>query len=355
MPLKAPNGYGTVVRLKGNRRRPYVVRKTAGWDGDRRIIKAVGYYPTREEAMLALAEYNKSPYDINGRKITMAELFARWRERAVTQGRLAPKTIDNLTSKYKCHCYPLADTPYVAIRAHMMQECVNASPPTVQNLVKNLFYQLDRYAAELDIIDKRYSNLVSVAATSAKQRNIFSDAEVARLWDNVAVPWVDTVLILLFSGWRISEFLSLQKGNIHIDPTGKTVNTMQGGVKTKAGKERIVPIHSAILPFVEARYNRAEKYLVECGRGKMVSATQYYRYWYKVMELIDARHIVHETRHTFRSWLDNANANIACANRIMGHVCHDFGLQTYTHKALEQLAATVELIKSEHSATVSNT
>jgi hypothetical protein len=30
--MKLPNGYGSVVKLKGERRRPYAVRKTAGFN-----------------------------------------------------------------------------------------------------------------------------------------------------------------------------------------------------------------------------------------------------------------------------------------------------------------------------------
>lgn len=30
--MKNPNGYGTVVKLSGNRRKPYAVRKTLGFN-----------------------------------------------------------------------------------------------------------------------------------------------------------------------------------------------------------------------------------------------------------------------------------------------------------------------------------
>jgi hypothetical protein len=349
--MKNPNGYGTVVKLKGNRRRPYVVRKTVGWEGDRRIIKAVGYYATREEAMRALADYNQSPYDVDARKITMAELYERWCTNAAEQGRLAIGTLRSIRSAYR-HCVDLADRPYATIRAHMMQECIDGCGAGygTQAGIKKLFFHLDNYGMELDILDKRYSGLVHVAAATPAQKTIFSDLEVVRLWDNINTPWVDTVLILLYSGWRIAEFLDLTKENVHIDPTGKTVNTMRGGKKTRAGKDRIVPIHSAILPLVQARYDSAKNHLIEMCPGKMISIRHYRRHWNSVMGIIDARHTPHETRHTFRSWLDAVNAPLSCTNRIMGHVCGDIGLQVYTHKTIEDLRATIELIKSEHSA-----
>ena len=67
--MRNPNGYGSAVKLSGNRRNPYAARKTKGWD-DRGypIYDTIGYYPTREAGMIALAEYNRNPYDINAAK-----------------------------------------------------------------------------------------------------------------------------------------------------------------------------------------------------------------------------------------------------------------------------------------------
>jgi len=346
--VKRANGSGSVVRHRGTRRRPYEARVTTGRDAQgRQACRSVGWYATRDEAMAALLDYNQSPYDIDARQITMAALFARWHKRATEQGRLAPHTIDNLRYAYK-HCADLTERPYASIRAHMMQDCIDScgAGAGIQKTIKSLFAQLDNYAIELDITAKRYSDLVHVPANIPAPKIIFSDFEVARLWDNVDVPDVDTVLIMLYSGWCISEFLELRKENIHIDTTGKTVNTMRGGKKTAAGINRIVPIHSAILPLVVARYSRAEKYLIEGRHGKPIDDKTYRKVWARVMILINAKHTPHEARHTFRSWLDAASAPISCVNRIMGHTCSDIGLQVYTHKTVEQLAATVELIKT---------
>lgn len=64
--MRNPNGYGSVVKLSGNRRKPFVVRKTVGWnDKGYPVYQTIGYYPTREAGMIALAEYNKAPWDID--------------------------------------------------------------------------------------------------------------------------------------------------------------------------------------------------------------------------------------------------------------------------------------------------
>ena len=50
--MKNPNGYGTVVKLSGNRRKPYAVRKTIGFnEKGHPIYLPIGYTETREEGM----------------------------------------------------------------------------------------------------------------------------------------------------------------------------------------------------------------------------------------------------------------------------------------------------------------
>ena len=64
--MRLPNGYGTVYKLSGNRRKPFMVRKTIGWsDEGKQLYKTIGYYETRKLALAALADYNANPYDID--------------------------------------------------------------------------------------------------------------------------------------------------------------------------------------------------------------------------------------------------------------------------------------------------
>lgn len=87
------------------------------------------------------------------------------------------------------------------------------------------------------------------------QKQPFTDDEVNTVWKYQNEPWVDSVLVFLYSGWRISELLSMKKSDVDLH-----AGTMKGGTKTKAGKDRVVPIHSKIRPLVESR-------LAEGGRN----------------------------------------------------------------------------------------
>lgn len=77
----------------------------------------------------------------------------------------------------------------------------------------------------------------------------FTDEEIQQLWDSKdLIPFADMVLIGIYSGWRPQELSILQITDIDLE-----AGTMKGGLKTDAGKNRIVPIHPVIKPLIENR------------------------------------------------------------------------------------------------------
>ena len=123
-----------------------------------------------------------------------------------------------------------------------------------------------------------------------------------------------------------------------------TNNTMIGGTKTDAGKNRIVPIHSKILNIVQSQIQNSKSgYLFE-WRGKRILISTYRIYWNLLMKQLNMDHTPHEARHTFRSRLDSAGANKVCIDRLMGHKSEGTGERVYTHKNIDELKMNIELI-----------
>ena len=71
--MKLPNGYGTVYKLTGNRRRPWVVKKTI--DGRQ---KPLGYFTTREEAFAFIVSVNHMTPE---REVTFSAVYHAWSRR----------------------------------------------------------------------------------------------------------------------------------------------------------------------------------------------------------------------------------------------------------------------------------
>lgn len=335
---KNPNGYGTCCKLSGNRRKPYWVRKTIGWnEKGHPIYETIGYTATKEEGLILLAEYNKNPWDIDSSKMTLEKLFEEWDKKKLSKLSIASQ--NSLRSAYK-HTHALWNMKYKDIKSFHMQECIDTCGKSyaVQGAIKNLFGHLDRFALEIDLINKSYSQLISAAPIPETEKEPFTDEEVQKLWDHKDDPWVDTVLIFIYTGFRISELLNMKCEDVNLEE-----RIMTGGVKTKAGKGRIVPIHPKIFPFIENRYNQGNLYLLS-WKDKKISKDNYYIYWKKVMGDLGMNKTPHECRHTFRSKLDSANANKKCIDLIMGHKSKEVGERVYTHKTLDELRHAVELI-----------
>lgn len=336
--MRNPNGYGTVAKLSGNRRRPYIVKKVSGWkDNGQPEYSIIGYAATREAGNILLAEYNRNPWDVDQAKLTLQQLFDLWKEKKALK--LGESNRSTLCSAFK-HCSMLADTPYKQLKAFHMQDTIDncGKGYSTQAVIKNLWGHLDRFALEMDIITRCYSELLTSAPVPETSRQRFSDEEIAKLWEHQSDPWVDTVLIFIYSGWRISELLALSPTDIDLQ-----LGIMTGGTKTKAGKNRVVPIHSKIRPFIEHRLADSGPKLISCD-GHAVSQTTYRNCWASTMSRLGMCHVPHECRHTFESLLDSAGANRKCIDLLMGHVSKDTGNRVYNHKTMEELRLNIELI-----------
>lgn len=336
--MKNPNGYGSVVKLSGNRRKPYCARKTSGWnDKGYPIYKVIGYFAERQEAMIALAEYNRNPFDVDLSKITMKELFEKWSKRDFSK--MSKPSASSHKSAFK-HASALHNAPYKNIKAYQMQEVIDncGYGYSTQGAIKNLFGQLDRFAMELDVINKCNSALISAAPIPPSSKVPFTEDEITAVWNISDQEWVDSVLFFLYTGFRIGEMTTIECANVNLEEM-----TIKGGIKTKAGKDRIVPIHPKIQGFVRNRMSEGNKFLFSY-KGKKLSATQYYIFWNQIMEQLSMSHTPHECRHTFRSRLDSAGANKRCIDLLMGHTSKDVGERVYTHKTLDELKDTINLL-----------
>lgn len=331
--MKNPNGYGTVTKLSGNRRKPWIVKE--GISGRQ---KPIGYTATKEEGMILLAQYNNDPWDIEADKITLQELFDLWEEKRAVK--LGTSNRSSLKSAYK-HCSKLGKVRYKQIKSYQMQDCIDSCGCgySTQGAIKNLWGHLDRFALELDIISKRCSDLLTSDPIPETTKEIFTDEEVSRLWENQNFSWVDSVLFFLYTGFRISEMIDLRTETVNLQEW-----TLTGGTKTAAGKNRLIPIHSKIQSIVQKRFEQSKSgYLFEYN-GKKLNQTQYREFWAAIMEALKMDHTPHECRHTFRSRLDSAGANKVCIDRLMGHKSKGTGERVYTHKNIEELRLNIELI-----------
>lgn len=338
MSKRNPNGYGCVTKLSGKRSRPYVVKVTVyDAEGNSKQVP-VGYAPTKAEALILLAQYNNSPWEIDRERVTLAILYQRWLE--IKAPKLGTSTQYSLKAAFK-HCSKYYGVKYRVLKAYQMQDCIDncGYGYSTQGAIKNLFSHLDRFAFEMNIIDKMYSQITTAPQASDTKREPFTAKQIDALWKIIDQEWTDTVLIYIYTGFRLTELL-----NMKIEQVNVSEKYLQGGMKTASGKGRIVPVHPRIWPYIEKRVQQGDLYLFSY-QGKKLSQTKYYKFWNGVMEKIGADKTPHEARHTFETNLDNAGGNRKCIDLLMGHKSKDVGNRVYNHKTLNQLRETVELLR----------
>lgn len=362
--MKNPNGFGSCTKMSGNRRKPWRVRVTVGWDINeetgrlKQLSKTLGYFATKKDAMIALAEYNQNPYDLTNKDITFQMAYEAWSPKHYEKHKVAAK---NLSAAYK-HCTPLLNMRMVDIRLKHLQDVMDSiahKSVASQTNLKTVFIKTYNYCRENDIIQKDYSEFVKITQTPTKQNideKYFTPEEIQAVLDNknwfiefpqskktyADVALVDSVIILLYTGLRITELLTLK--NADIDLEQRIINLY--GTKTEAA-ERKVPIHKDVIPYIQKRMAEGNEYLITNANGKDIKSTQYRAYFFEpFMKHIGAGHTPHATRHTFISIMDNCGvpAESVVLKRIVGHK-NKTVTEHYTHKDIAQLLAAIDKFK----------
>lgn len=343
--MRNPNGYGSVYKLKGNRRKPWIVQKTKGWElNEETCIQkriTIGYYETRAKAMQALADYNENPYNTETKKLTFKEVYEEF-----------TKVKFNKISKGNANCYNLAfkyaeklqDKILVEIKTRHLQKVIDECTLGYDSKrkIKVLFNQIYKYAMQNDIIQKDYSKYVELKKTESESTRIpFRKEEIETLFNNVNnMDFIDTILIMIYTGLRIGELLTIKTKDIDIDN-----RTITGGIKTEAGKNRIIPINKKILTLIEKRIDTKNEYLIVNKKRKKMTYDNYYKKKFiPIMEYFKMTHKPHDCRHTFATLMSNSDANKVAIKKIIGHSSYITTEKIYTHKDIEELKKAIDLI-----------
>lgn len=357
---RLPNGFGRITKISNqNLRNPYRAMITIGKTEDgkpiSRILKPKGYFKTYNDAYAALIEYNKNPYDFSN-DITVSELYNIWSEKYYKE---VPSVEDATKSAWN-YCSSIKDLRVTELRARHIKYCIEEgvykdrhAPASIKIRIKVLFNLMLDYAVEYEIVERNYARTFSKEYQTEphKHHMTFTEEEVGILWDNLSIPYVDVLLIQCYSGMRPQEL-----GLIEIKNVDLNARFMTGGLKTEAGKNRIIPIHSKIYPLVRMRYNNAKiigsDFLINCESNHthknsfQMSYGKYRKRFYKIVEQLglDPGHKPHDGRKTFVTMAKKAEVDEYAIKYIVGHRIYDITEDVYTERSSEWLLSEIEKI-----------
>lgn len=338
--------------MSGKRRKPWIVPKTIGWEWDEakgkniQKLATIGYAATKAEGIQMLAEYNNNPFDIKASKITFQEVYERWSKENFPT--ISDSNVKGYEASYKV-CGTVYNKVFKEMKLADLQFVVDTCDknyPTLKKL-KSLFSQLYDYVMKNDICNKNYSVFVDIAKFKDKNpdkrnRNKFTKAEVKRLWELAEDPYYQIVLMLIYNGCRISEFLDLKKDDVHLDEQYFDVIAS----KTENGLRK-VPIADKVLPFYKVWFEGSRcEYLLHTPDQKHFDYRNYYdSYFTPLMEQIGFDHKPHDTRHTCISMLTEAHVDQTMIKKIVGHSgAMTLTERVYTHLDIETLVEAINKI-----------
>ena len=197
-----------------------------------------------------------------------------------------------------------------------------------------------------EICDKDYSQYVDISKFKNKNpnkvdRTIFTQDEINLLWEHKDNRYIQVVLMLVYSGVRVSELLDLKTENVHLDEHYFDVIAS----KTENGIRK-VPIADKVYNFYKQWYSGESTHLLHTEAKIPFTYRNYYdSYWKPAMEIIVANHKPHDTRHTCISMLAEQEVSPTIIKKIVGHAgAMSLTERVYTHMNIQELLDAINKI-----------
>lgn len=318
--MKNPPNYGSISKLSGNRRKPYIVRLTSGYEIDEITQKAVqkrtvlGYYATRSEAMQALAEFNRNPLNLDTMKATFRDCY----EAVLPEFSTSRK--HNYISAFR-YLENVADLPIRSIKLFQLQKCIDACQTTQQREIKTVCRKVYEYALKNEIVDRNPAEFLksnNVAATIT--REVFTSEQIDELW-NREEYFAKITLMLLYTGMRTKELQDLEPDDINLEE--KYINIR---IAKNNSSVRKVPIHDRVFDLF-SEFKSDSRTFTHNGLNKWLKSNY--------------THYAHDCRHTFASRMREIGTDLLVLQLILGHTPQTITEKIYTHIPLSELSDAI--------------
>lgn len=331
---KRGNGQGTVYKDKNGK---WIAEYTIGWDSEdgtlsRKKRKKRGF-ATKNEAIAYLPNLKQDlpQQDMN---VKFKDLYKKWLDghtEKVTQS-----TINCYKSAYK-YFSMLYYVEVAKIRTEHLQKCIDECPHgkrTKENM-KALGTSLWDYAMQLDIVDRNYAKFIYIHKEEKAEKTAFSKEQLDIMWANVdRVPDLKYVLVLCYTGMRLGEMLGALTEN-YFPEDGYFVT----GIKTEAGKNRVITISPKIKPFFED-FGKDEYLFFKMTQKKFRNELYYPALQAVNLDALDesGEHIYtpHCCRHTFATLMKKVDAPPTDKQKLIGHSKFEMTAH-YTHTDIDSL------------------
>lgn len=327
---KRENHTGCIHKLKGKRRKPWVARGPMYKKDGYFTRDYIGTFKTYEEASEALKMAKGVALNLT-HNTSMDEIFSILYAKKEKQG-LTESSLDAVKTHYN-HIKELGNNNFVDLSTYDFQKIIDklidgGSSFSKVSKIKSTVKQLYDVAIENKLLHVNYAQFLDVSRAEEGKVYPFPEEDIEILFRNDRDRIAKASLILAYTGFRIGEFLSLDKfKNIDLKKC-----CIIGGSKTDAGKDRIVPIHNKIKNYVEYFYYEfPETSLFFSRDGARVSSDYYRKYYHNplIKRLGLSPYTPHSFRHTFATKMRMAELSDKVMESLIGHTDASFTDKRY--------------------------
>ncbi|WDD89094.1 tyrosine-type recombinase/integrase [Fusobacterium nucleatum] len=336
--MKNQNGLGTVTKLKGKRRKSWAVR--ISYQNDTGVMKRkyLGYFETKKEAQEVLYNYNKNPLLFSGK--TFKEISYLWF--TSVKEKLTISSIKKIEIILKFFTildeYKISD-----IKLFQLQKIFDEMTFSYnyKGNCKSVLNRIFDFAVKNDFIESNKVKFVELGKKNIViERKIFTKNEINILWKNLEIKNVYLILILIYTGMRVGELLNLKVADV--DLCNKVIYIRKS--KTDAGV-RTIPIPNKMLSLFTDNICYENEYFIFTKTFNQMSYMSFRYIFESILRKVGLqKHTIHDTRHTFATLLNNADANKTSIIKLIGHSDFSTTENVYTHKDIEELRKAINLL-----------
>lgn len=342
--MKNENGTGSVYKLKGKRRKCWVARVTIGFVDGKQKRKIIGTYETRKEAQTELLGYLNNPFLYSGK--TFKDVKNLWYQGYCKN--ISDVTLKTLKTQLK-KIDVFDDVKIKELKLHILQkffDSLNSSYGT-KSYIKSILNMIFEFALKNEFIETNRVKFIELGKNEKViKRKIFTAHEIKILFDNLdsenryIKKMTYGVLILIYTGLRVGELINLKTKDVNLEKN--VISIIES--KTTAGIRKI-PISEKVIKIFKDNIDYSKEFFFFNKKGNKYIYYNFLTQFNKMLELLKLeKHTIHDTRHTFATLLNNANANSTSIIKLIGHSDFKTTEEIYTHKDIEELRKAVNLI-----------
>lgn len=351
--MKRGNKSGSISKMSGSRRRPYVVR-----EGISGLQKTVDYGETLEEAEKILNQFNdvffnrflkakyfsedvteeelvdeilkknqaqKNDFEIlfqsslghsrasfyennlecetSGRhyeNYSFEQIYTFWKEK--NWENYGKASHQSFLASYK-HCKSLNDMIFMEISLTDLQKTIDSCGRghATQLGIRNFVGHLEQYFIDEwgdDCRFRKNSQDLVLLGTIKRKKSIFSAEELEELLYHSQIEWVDSVLFLIYTGWHLSDLMALTVEDVDLF----------GEELTRPSDGGITAIHPDVRCLLQRRLESLKAFegdlegdfVFRTMFGKPLCESSYRFLWKKVMETLGMNHTPIDCKRTYQ-------------------------------------------------------